>query len=115
MKAKIDWDTVELVEPISSGSPSSSIECDQRLFHDRRGRSIVKKILSGAAVKARAGGVIHTHVQLRHLIPAGLDTLVYSWGLVAAAVEGDRELSRGIVSAVCAIRDASNRIVGRRG
>lgn len=114
-KIKIDWDTVELVDPASRDLTSSNVAIDPRLFIDQRGKSNVKKILSGAAVKARAEGVIHTHVQLRLLLSVGMDTLVYGWALVAAAVEGDRDLSSGVVSAVHAIREASKRLVGRRG
>lgn len=107
VKAKIDWDTVELVGTLvpASAPVFSSVEraLRPRLFHDRRGRSIVKQILSGAAAKARARGALYTHTQLRKLLPAGLETFIYSWWLVAAAVESDRDLSRAVDVAAHAI------------
>jgi len=123
-KAKINWDTVELVGPLSPASapadpsdPSEKARAERELrpYPEKRGRSIVKQILSGAAAKARARGAIYTHTQLRVFIPAGLEMLVYSWCLVAAAVESDRDLSRGVESAARAISEASHRLSGRRG
>ena len=101
---KLNWDTVELV---------SRTECVRRVFPDRRGRSTVKQILSGASAKARARGAMHTHTQLRKLLPVGLEMLVYGWWLVAAAVESDRDLSRGVELAATAIRETSHRIAQR--
>lgn len=116
-KVKIDWDTVELVgslapviaPPVERVIPP--IERAPRLFPDRRGRSIVKQILSGAAQKARARGAIYTHTQLRKLLPAGLPTLAYGWWLVAAAMEGD--VSRGVETAAQAIIETSHRVLRR--
>ena len=95
---KIDWDTVELVvEPV-------------RQFPDRRGRSIVKKILSGASAKARAQGAVYTHSQLRSFIPAGLEMLIYGWWLLAAAIASSHDLSRGVKLAASAIIETSQRV-----
>jgi len=119
-KVKIDWDTVELVgvlEPALPVLPPAERAVDRaadrtpRLFHDRRGRSIVKQILSGAAQKARARGAIYTHTQLRKLLPAGLPTLVYGLWLLAAAMESD--LSRGVELAAQAISETSHRVLRR--
>jgi hypothetical protein len=71
----------------------------------------VKKILSGAAAKARAHGAIHTHTQLRRLVPVGLEMLIYGWGLIAAAIESEWDISRGVESAARAIREASHRVL----
>ena len=131
-KAKIDWDTVELVGDLVPMLPVSSLPVERksrtvstvergepRLFPDRRGRSVVKKILSGAAAKARARGAVHTHVQLRALLPAGLETLIYGWWLVVAAaavgVDHDRDISRGVDIAAHAICMTSHRLVQRTG
>ena len=119
-KVKIDWDTVELVGtlapviPVPSPVPSP-VERTPRLFPDQRGRSIVKQILSGAAQKARARGAIYTHTQLRRLLPAGLETFIYGWRLVAAAVESESEsdLSRGVEMAAQAISETSHRVLRR--
>lgn len=111
-RPKIDWDTVELVEKLPSIELKAPPDDEQRWYIERRGRSLVKSILAGAAVKARAEGVPHTHVQLRQLLSTttGLATLVYSWDLVTAAVESDHDLSRGVVVAAHAIREASKRL-----
>ena len=117
LKAKIDWDTVELVGALVPASlpafPPVERALRPRLYPDRRGRSIVKQILSGAAAKARARGALHTHTQLRRLLPAGLETLVYSWWLVAAAVESDRDISRAVEVAAHAITATSHHVVQR--
>lgn len=113
-KAKIDWDTVELVgalAPVIFSPAEHTVERVPRLFPDRRGRSIVKQLLSGASQKARARGALYTHTQLRKLLPAGLPTLVYGWRLVAAAME--RDLSRGVELAAQAISETSHRVTRR--
>ena len=113
-KVKIDWDTVELVGALAPVIPvpiPPPIELTPRLFPDRRGRSIVKQILSGASAKARARGAIYTHTQIRKLLPAGLETLVYGWWLMAAAME--RDLSRGVELAAQAIGETSHRVLRR--
>jgi hypothetical protein len=116
-KAKINWDTVELVGPLSPASapadPPQITRAEPRPYPEKRGRSIVKQILSGAAAKARSRGAIYTHTQLRVFIPAGLEMLVYGWCLVAAAVESDRDISRGVEAAARAISEASHRLSGR--
>jgi hypothetical protein len=125
-KAKIDWDTVELVGallPTSATTPSSlsarpvltkqSPRLSPRIFSDLRGRSIVKQILSGAAQKARTRGASHTQTQLRKLLPVGLEMLAYGWRLVAAAVESDRDVSRAVELATIAIIETSHRVVRR--
>jgi hypothetical protein len=118
-KAKINWDTVELVGPLSPASAPADppVERELRPYPEKRGRSIVKQILSGAAAKARSRGAIYTHTQLRVFIPAGLEMLIYSWCLVAAAVESDRDISRGVEAGARAIIEASHRlsVSGRRG
>jgi len=110
MKAKIDWDTVELVGALVPSVPSVSrvVVDEPRLFVDQRGRSIIKKILSGAAAKARARGAIYTHTQLRKLLPAGLDVLGYGLGMVAAAMVGERDISRAVELAAHSICAASH-------
>ena len=126
-KVKIDWDTVELVGallPTSSAMPSSLSAppvltkrsprlSSPRLFSDRRGRSIVKQILSGAAQKARARGAPYTHTQLRTLVPAGLEMLIYGWRLVAAAVVSDRDISSAVELAALAIDATAHRVAQR--
>ena len=114
-KVKIDWDTVELVGALAPVIPvPPPVERAPRLFPDQRGRSIVKQILSGAAQKARARGAIYTHTQLRKLLPAGLETLVYGWWLMAAAMEAmERDLSRGVELAAQAISETSHRVLRR--
>jgi len=102
---KIDWDTVELVEPTSTVT-----------LVERRGRSKIGQILSGAASKARARGAVYTHTQLREFLPQGLERLVYGWRLVAAAVEGDRYVSYGVEAATRVILETSRRLSeSRRG
>lgn len=114
-KVKIDWDTVELVgtlAPVIPVPPPADRTADRtpRLFP----QSIVKQILSGAAQKARARGAIYTHTQLRRLLPAGLDTLVYGWCLLAAAMEAmESDLSSGVESAALAIIETSHRVLRR--
>ena len=115
-KPKIDWDTVELILPTDRAQAFEKerkrvLEREQRLYPERRGRSVVKQILSGAAQKARARGAIYTHTQLRKLLPAGLETPVYGWWLVAAAME--RDLSRGVETAAQAIIETSHRVLRR--
>lgn len=106
-KIKIDWDTVELVT--TERAPSSSVR-PQRLFPDRRGQSFVKRILSGAAAKARARGAVFTHTQICKRLPAGLETLIYGWQLVFAAIESERYLSRGVEVASSVILATSERV-----
>jgi len=118
LRAKIDWDTVELVGALEPTLPSVSKAAAKaaertRLFPDRRGRSSVKQILSGAAAKARARGAAYTHTQLRKLLPAGLEMLAYGWWLVAAAVEGERDVSRGVELAAHAICVAARGVAER--
>jgi hypothetical protein len=117
LKAKIDWNTVELVGALVPTVPSVAprVVEEPRLFVDQRGRSIVKKILSGAAAKARARGALYTHAQLRAFLPAGLDVLAYGLGLVAAAMVGDHDVSRGVELAAHAICAASHDLSKRAG
>lgn len=121
-RSKIDWDTVELVGPLSPlpESPRATVakvrtrvrkERSERAFPERRGRSIVKKLLSGASAKARARGAIYTHVQLRKML-VGLERFIYGWSLVAAAVESTNDFARGVEAAARAIDAASRRLAG---
>ena len=105
-KIKIDWDTVELATTEREPSPVRP----ERLFQDRRGRSFVKQILSGAAAKARARGAAFTHTQLCKRLPEGLETLIYGWQLVFAAIESERYLSRGVEVAAFVILATSQRV-----
>jgi len=102
-KVKIDWDTVELVDTEAAARPPPPT----LVWSDRRGRSMVKKILSGAAAKARARGSPYTHTQLRKHIPAGIETLIYGWRLLAAALESERAVSAGVEMAARAIYETS--------
>jgi hypothetical protein len=116
LKAKIDWNTVELVGALVPTVPSVAARVvEEPRFVDQRGRSVVKKILSGAAAKARARGALYTHAQLRAFLPAGLDVLAYGLGLVAAALVGDRDVSRGVELAAHAICVASHDLSKRAG
>lgn len=119
-KAKIDWDTVELVgdlvptslvpmpttKPVKSTSWSGS-RTHLPGFSDPR----TKLILSGASAKARARGSAHTHAQLRKVLPTGLETFIYGWWLVTAAIESDRDVSRGVEIAAHAINATSRRVL----
>lgn len=107
-KVQLDWDTVELVEySVAFDRPAPP----QRSFPDRRGRSVVKQILSGAAAKARARGAAFTHTQICKRLPAGLPTLIYGLGLVFAAMESDRDLSGGVEAAANVILATSHQVV----
>lgn len=111
--AKIDWDTVELVGKLVPTTPSFtpvSVPLKKTTWSDppatvMKGSSDprVKLILSGASAKARARGPSHTHTQLRKIIPAGIETFIYAWWLVTAAIESDRDVSRGVEIAAHAI------------
>jgi len=70
-------------------------------------------ILSGASAKARSRGPSYTHTQLRKIIPAGIETFIYGWWLVTAALESDRDLSRGVEIAAHAISSTSQRFIRR--
>jgi hypothetical protein len=129
-KSKINWDTVELVGelipasivpsrkrpvPLSVKSAKWPAPLDSS---DPKTRSTppdprTKLILSGASAKARARGPSHTHTQLRKLIPEGIEMLIYSWWLVTAALESDRDLSRGVEVAAHAITATSQRYLRR--
>lgn len=126
-KPKIDWDTVELVGELVPTSISDSItrpvvavptrpEWPQHppppptVFGDPRTKQRTKQILSGASAKARSLAPTHTHTQLRKLLPAGLEMLIYGWWLVAAAIESDRDVSRGVEIASHAILVTSRRL-----
>lgn len=103
-KVKLDWDTVELVDAAGPvREPAAAL-----VWQDRRGRSTVKKILSGAAAKARARGARYTHTQLRRFLPAGVETLIYGWWLVVAAMQ--RDVSAGVEIAASAIWETSLRV-----
>lgn len=127
-KAKIDWDTIELVGelvPASISQPTkrpvqlpvkSVTWADPPDLSDPKTRATspdprTKLILSGASAKARARGPSHTHVQLRKLIPEGIEMLIYGWWLVTAALESDRDLSRGVEVAAHAIAATSQRFM----
>jgi hypothetical protein len=127
-KPKIDWDTVELVGELVPTSISESITRpvvavptrpawphpppppSSSPFGDPRTKQRTKQILSGASAKARSLAPTHTHTQLRKLLPAGLEMLIYGWWLVAAAIESDRDVSRGVEIASHAIIVTSRRL-----
>lgn len=117
--AKIDWDTVELVGQLVPTTPSftpvsvplkkttwSPLATGLKSSSDPR----VKLILSGSSAKARSRGSFHTHTQLRKIIPAGIETFVYAWWLVAAAIESDRDISRAVEIAAHALSSLSQRM-----
>jgi len=68
-------------------------------------------ILSGASAKARARGPSYTHTQLRKIVKPGIDTLIYGWWFVTAAIESDRDLSRAVEIAAHAIFLTSQRFL----
>ena len=114
--AKIDWDTVELIGDLVPTTPSFtpvSVPLKKTTWPDPSATIVkdprVKLILSGASAKARARGPSHTHTQLRKLIPAGIETFIYAWWLVTAAIESDRDVSRGVEIAAHAIFATSQR------
>lgn len=129
-KPKIDWDTVELVGELVPTSISDSITRPvvavptraewsndpphdpppPPVFGDPRMKQRAKQILSGASAKARSLAPAHTHTQLRKLLPVGLEMLIYGWWLVAAAIESDRDVSRGVEIASHAIIVTSRRL-----
>ena len=132
-KSKIDWDTVELVGelipasisqstkrpvplPVKRGFSKWSDPTDPPDPPDLKTRAAspdprTKLILSGASAKARARGPTHTHTQLRKRIPEGIEMLIYGWWLVTAALESDRDLSRGVEIAAHAIAATSQRFM----
>ena len=108
----IDWNTVELVGdlepmPLASAQPSRKVE---RVFPDRRGRSDVKKILSGASMKARGNGARLTHGQICKKLRPGLDVLAYGVGLLAAATAFSSDPARSVTLAAYVIGEASERL-----
>jgi len=107
--AKIDWDTVELVGRLTPVPALQTVPVDRPLLAPPHLKA--KQILSGAAAKARARGSLHTHTKLRKIIPDGLETLIYGWWLVTAALEADRDLARGIEIAANAIISTSQLFV----
>ncbi len=84
--AKIDWSTVELVgklKPVVAGKRESNPR-------ERRGRSSMKAILSGASMKARSCGAL-THTQLCAELVSAYDCFIYGIGLLAAACAPTRD------------------------
>ena len=129
-KSKLNWDTVELVGELIPAFSSQSTKRPvplpvKRVFSkwpdppdppDPKTRDAspdprTKLILSGASAKARSRGPTHTHKQLRKLIPEGVEMLIYGWWLVTAALESDRDLSRGVEIAAHAIAATSQRFM----
>jgi hypothetical protein len=124
----IDWNTVELVgdlEPIAEDSHrehallTHHAYSDQRLarqapgprvYPDRRGRSDVKKVLSGASMKARGNGARLTHGQICKRLRPGFDVLVYGIGLLAAATAYGSDPARSVVLAAYVIGEVSERL-----
>lgn len=115
-KVKINWDTVELVgdlvpapvaqhsEPAQTTTRPVLLPFPQIVATIAKGSDPrIKLILSGASAKARARGPSHTHTQLRKIIPAGIETLIYGWWLMTAAMESGRDLSSGVEIAAHAI------------
>ena len=131
-KTKIDWDTVELVGdlvPAAVVPTKRSVllpvkradwsvpdpDPDPVVLTSKRSPDPrTKLILSGAAGKARSRGPSYTHTQLRKILPAGIDTLIYGWWLVIAAMASDRDLSRGVEIAAHAIALTSQRFMRPR-
>ena len=118
---RIDWDTVELVDVILPTQSSRSNDLVrpprlpptrfERVYPDRRGRSTMKKLLSGASTKARARGAIYTHTQLRRSL-VGWQIFFYGWDLFTAAMASKRDFTRGVELAAQAIEAASARLAG---
>jgi hypothetical protein len=126
-KAKIDWDTVELVgELVPASASSQPVKHPVVLLPVKepswshpdlpttpKADPRTKLILSGASAKARSRGPSYTHTQLRKFIPAGIETFIYGWWLVTAAIESDRDLSRAVELAAHAIAATSQRFMKR--
>lgn len=122
-KRTIDWNTVELVgdlEPFVETSdhvqhPLHTVRSVpgrvDRVYPDRRGRSVLKKILSGASMKARGNGARMTHAQICKRLSPGLDVLIYGIGLLAASMASDP--TRRVTLAAYVIGEAAERIVSR--
>lgn len=117
-KTKIDWDTVELVGELVPASVEPTkrpvVVLDWSLptsISSPKGKSDprTKLILSGSSAKARARGPWHTHKQLRKILPAGIETFIFGWWLVAAAIESDRDISRAVEIAAHALAVTSQR------
>lgn len=106
-RVPIDWDTVELIEGVYDDGERTT----QLVFPDRRGRSVVKSILSGATTKARGRGAIYTHVQLRRTL-VGWQLFLYGWGLLGAAVASVRDFALGVELAARVIEAAAAQLAG---
>lgn len=127
MKAKIDWSTVEILGPLVplerrtrrprlTAAASASTSSTSRTASTRGNGSIVKLLLSGGSSRARSRGAIHTHVQLKRLLPPGPEMLVYSWSLVAALLWKDHEgVTHSVELVARAIRAASDRLAQLSG
>ena len=93
---KIDWSTVELIgklEPVVTAKREPNPR-------ERRGRSTMKAILSGASMKARSCGAM-THSQLCAELVSAYDCFVYGLGLFAAVLAPTRE--QQVERAACAM------------
>lgn len=121
-RREIDWNTVELVgdlEPIVEVAPEidrhplhvARPARGERIYPDRRGRSVLKKILSGASMKARGNGARMTHAQICKRLSPGLDVLIYGIGLLAASMASDP--ARRVTLAAYVIGEAAERIASR--
>lgn len=94
-----DW---IMAEPVGKRIPLDRAE---NIILDRRGRSPIKSIISGASMKAKGQGAELTHAQICQRLEPGLDTLIYGIGLVAAATA--RDLKRCVKLATYVIMETS--------
>jgi hypothetical protein len=118
-KSKVNWDTVELVDVELDVAPGTPRRPPRQHFRgpltlavvrgDRR--VLVRRILAGASMKARACGAVYTHVQICARLEPGLEVFAYSWGFVAAAMT--LEFSRSVEIAAYVVHEMSARLASR--
>jgi hypothetical protein len=130
VKPKLNWDTVELVDVelnIAPGTPRRSPRQPSRgplALAVVRGdcSALVRRILAGGSMKARACGAVYTHVQICVRLEPGLEAFAYGWGLVAAALmiefsSSERysrtKISRSVEIAAFVIHAMSERLAAR--
>lgn len=114
VKPKLNWDTVELVDEVQDTrrSPRQHFRGPLALAVIRGDRRVlVRRILAGASMKARACGAVYTHVQICARLEPGLEVFAYSWGLVAAAMT--LEFGRSVDIAAFVIHAMSERLAAR--
>jgi hypothetical protein len=116
-KPKVDWDTVELVREVQDTTSERRLPRQHfrgplalAVVHGDR-RALVRRILAGASMKARAAGAVYTHVQICARLEPGLEVFTYGWGLTAAAMTLD--FARSVDCAAYVVHEMSARLAAR--